>query len=73
MVDAAHSYASEAATSVMLYLYSHLADTEKIIDEPRQKRMSYTKSGIVGYATKGSKKRREDSKTGCRQICGVSK
>lgn len=70
--DDAHTHASEAGTSVMLYLYPELVDTEKIIDDPMRKKnefsdildhsikMSYySQSGMVGYATKGTKEKGE--------------
>lgn len=69
--DAAHSHASEAGTSVILYMYPELVDIEEIIDEPRidkdefpeilkyTKLSSYTKSGTVGFATKGTREKGE--------------
>ena len=70
--DAAHSHASEAGTSVMLYLYPQLVDMDKIADEPREKKdefpdilnqsvkmSSYSKSGVVGYPTRGTKEKGE--------------
>jgi len=70
--DFAHRHASEAGTSVMLYLYPELVDTEKWVDEPNLtkdefpeiiklnvKMSSYSKSGVTGYATLGTKEKGE--------------
>ena len=62
-------HADEMETSLMLYLYPHLVRKDKIIDEfPQRFRQDfnglfhwrkYTKSGVIGYPSKGTTKKGE--------------
>lgn len=69
--ETAHSHASEAGTSVMMYLYPDLCDTEKWVNEPKKikdnfpeiikygKLSSNTQSGTVGNAMLATKDKGE--------------
>lgn len=69
--ELAHAHASEAGTSVMLYLYPELSDTNKWVHEPPKivdsfpdiikypKFSAYTDSGTIGDATVGTREKGE--------------
>ncbi|MFC7393018.1 creatininase family protein [Scopulibacillus cellulosilyticus] len=69
--DLAHAHASEAGTSVLMYLYPHLVDTEKWVNEPPKSNDQFsdfiqynnydksTTSGTIGNATLGTKEKGE--------------
>lgn len=68
--DLAHGHASEAGTSVMLYLYPELVEENGVNDPPSYDNSFpeiiqfrdydfYTKSGTIGDATKGSREKGE--------------
>lgn len=69
--DLAHAHASEAGTSVMMYLFPELCDLDKWVHEPPKRQdafpdiiqypklSSITSSGTIGNATLGTKEKGE--------------